>query len=338
MSEELIQVTRGPLVECIHRGDIAVVDYRGNLLYCKGDPYKVTYLRSAFKPLQTLNVFLSGAEEKFKFNDQEISIMCASHYGEDFHRKTVEGMLAKIGLNIENLLCGSTYSLNQDYRMKQLAEHVVLNQTNTDCSGKHSGMLAACVAKGYSTEGYNHPEHPVQKDIIDVISRMCEYDAEKIIIGIDGCTVPVHGMPLYNAALGFAKLSKPYGLEPELQKACIRVYDAMNNAPEMVAGTGGFCTELIKNTNGKLVGKLGAEGVYCVGLKKEGIGIAVKIEDGNYSRAISPAVIRCLEDLKVLDDMELEALSSFRSFTNRNNTGNVVGEVKASFHLEKAGN
>ena len=335
MSEVLVNVTRGPIVESLHRGDIAVVNYEGELLFYKGDPYKLTYTRSAIKPVQALNVFLSGAVEKFNFNDEEIAIMCASHYGEDFHRKTVENMLDKMGLKIDNLLCGATYSISTNYKAEQIANHVKLNPTNTDCSGKHAGMLAASICKGYSLEGYNLPEHPVQMDIKKVISDMCEVDEESIIIGIDGCTVPVHAMPLFNAALGIAKLVKPDNLDSNIKAACERIFTAMNNAPEMVSGTDGFCTELIKNTHGKLIGKLGAEGLYCIGIKDMGIGIAIKIEDGNYSRAISPAAMRCLEDLEVLDKEELEALKDFRFFHNLNNIGAIVGEVEPGFHLDK---
>lgn len=335
MSELLINVTRGPIVESIHRGDIAVVDSKGNLLYSKGDPYKVTFLRSALKPIQTLNVFLSGADRKFHFSHEEISLMCASHYGEDFHRRVVDSMLSKMGLDLGNLLCGANYSLRADYMREQIANHVKLTPANTDCSGKHSGMLAACLAKGYSIEGYNSTEHPVQKDIKREIAHICEYDEEKIIIGIDGCTVPVHAMPLYNAALGFAKLAKPDELQGEVRDACERIFTAMNKAPEMVAGTEGFCTELIKNTHGKLIGKIGAEGVYCIGLKEQGFGIALKIEDGNFNRAVSPAAMRCLEDLGILDEEELEALKPFRKSLIRNNVGTVVGEIRADFHLEE---
>lgn len=336
MSEILLQVTRGTLVENIHRGDIAVVGRNGELLYYKGDALKLTYIRSALKPIQTLNVFMSGAEEMYHFRDEEISLMCASHYGQDFHREVVDSILDKIGLRMENLLCGATYSLKQEYRTAQIAEHVELTPANTDCSGKHGGMLAACLAKGYSIENYNSQDHPVQKDIKKIISDFCEIEEEKIIIGVDGCGVPVHGMPLYNAALGFAKLSCPDGLEPKLRDSCERIFTAMNNAPEMVAGTEGFCTELIKNTNGKLIGKLGADGVYCIGVKGMNIGIAVKIEDGNYIRAIPPVVMRCLEDLGVLSDSEIESLEPFRKGYIINNLNSIVGEVNAVFHLDKA--
>ncbi|MFE7083448.1 asparaginase [Priestia megaterium] len=335
MSEILLEVTRGPLVENIQRGDIAVVGRDGKLQYYKGDPFKVAYIRSSLKPIQTLNVFLSGADQQYHFDDKEISLMCASHYGEDIHRKVVNSILNKIGLKIDNLLCGSKYSLKEEYKIEQIANHVELTAANSDCSGKHGGMLASCLVKGYSTENYNLQNHPLQKDITQLVSNFCEIEEDKIAIGIDGCGVPVHGMPLYNAALGFAKLACPDGLVPELRDSCERTFTAMNNAPEMVAGTNGFCTELIKNTNGKLIGKIGADGVYCIAVKGLGIGIAIKMEDGNFNR-IAPVVIRCLEDLGVLSSSEIEALEAFRNANVTNVLNNTVGEVNSAFHLDKA--
>lgn len=332
MSEILVNVTRGPLVESIHRGDIAVVNSKGKLLNYVGNPYKISYMRSAAKPIQALNVILSGAADKFKFNDEEISIMCASHYGEDFHREVVERMMKKIGLTVDNLLCGATLSLSKEYAEELIWNHVKLQQTNTDCSGKHAGMLAVCMVKGYSITDYNLENHPLQKELKALAAQLCEIDEEKIYIGIDGCTVPVYGMPLYNMALGFAKIANPGGLTKEYKDASDRIFKAMNSAPEMVAGTNGFCTELIKNTNGKLIGKLGAEGVYCIGVKGMDIGIALKIEDGSY-RPVWPAVIKCLEDLNILDEKESNALEKFKVIKNLNNVKSEVGEIKAIFNL-----
>ncbi|NMM62339.1 asparaginase [Clostridium sp. P21] len=333
MSEILVNVNRGPLIESIHRGDIAVVNSKGQLLHSIGDAYKVAYMRSASKPIQTLNVILSGAADKFKFTDEEISIMCASHYGEEFHRKVVEGILKKIGLTIDDLLCGTTLSLSDKYKKELIWNHVKLNATNTDCSGKHAGMLSVCVHKGYDINNYNSKEHVVQKEIKKIVAQMCNIDEEKIFIGIDGCTVPVYGIPLYNMALGFAKLANPDNLSEDYKNASDRVFKAINNAPEMIAGTDGFCTELIKNTHGKLIGKFGAEAVYCIGIKGMDLGIALKIEDGNSSRALYPAVIQCLEDLNVLDENEKKALSKFKIIKNLNNIGESVGEIKPVFHL-----
>lgn len=335
MSEVLLEVSRGPLVENIHKGDVAIVGKDGKLKYYKGDTYKVAYIRSALKPVQAINVFLSGANEKYNFEDEEISLMCASHYGQDIHIKMVDKILKKIGLTQENLLCKGTYSLNEDYKTFQISNHIKLTPANSDCSGKHSGMLASCLAKGYDIENYNSINHPIQKDIKKLIADFCEIDEDKIVIGVDGCGVPVHGIPLYNAALAFAKFTCTDNLQLDVKNACDRIFKSMNNAPEMVAGIGGFCTELIKNTNGKLIGKLGADGVYCVAVKGADIGIAIKIEDGNYKRAIPPVVMRCLEDLGVLTLEEMEALDRFREEDLKNSLGNTIGKVKPVFHLDK---
>ena len=230
------------------------------------------------------------------------------------------------------MLCGATLSLSSEYAKELIWNHAKLQPTNTDCSGKHAGMLAVCMLKGYSINDYNLVDHPLQRELKREAAELCEIEEEKIYIGIDGCTVPVYGMPLYNMALGFAKIANPENLSKEYKESSDRVFKAMNNAPEMVAGTNGFCTELIKNTHGKLIGKLGAEGVYCIGVKGMDLGIALKIEDGNY-RAMWPSVIKCLEDLNVLDKNEIKALEKFKVIKNLNNVKSEVGEVKAVFNL-----
>ena len=334
MSRVLVEVTRGPIVECIHRGDVAVVNNRGDLLYSAGDPYKVTYFRSSAKPIQAFEVILSRAAEHFKLTDKEIAIMCASHYGEDYHIKTVEGILKKIGLTKDNLLCGITSSLNPDYAIELARKNTVLNQLYNNCSGKHSGMLSVCVQKGYDVDSYNKVDHPVQIAMKGIVAKMCGIDEKDIVIGTDGCTVPVFGMPVYNMALGYAKLANPDVLDDSYKKAAERIFKSMNEYPEMIAGTNGFCSELMRKTHGKLIAKLGADGVYCIGVKDKNIGIAIKIEDGA-SRALSPAAMQALEDLDVLTKEEIESLKDFKVKPNKNNIGNAVGEIRPAYHLEK---
>ncbi|WP_027307946.1 asparaginase [Caloramator sp. ALD01] len=334
MSEIFVEVTRGPLVECVHRGDAVVVDKTGKVLAYSGDAYKLTYIRSAAKPIQTMNVILSGAADRFNFNDKEIAIMCASHYGEEFHINTLNEMLKKINIKKEALLCGETYSINQAYRHKQLKENHSITTLNSDCSGKHIGVVATCLHKGYGLIDYNTKEHPVQKDTLEVVAKVCDINKDKIIIGVDGCSVPVFGMPIYNMALGYARMVTGYGLNEEYKASAERVYNSMVAHPEMVAGTNGFCTELIKAAGGKLIGKLGAEAVYCIGIKDLGIGIAVKIEDGNY-RALYPAVMKILEDLKILNYNEINRLLNFKNPPNLNNKGVKVGELRAVVEMKK---
>lgn len=335
MSEKLIEITRGKVVETIHNGDIAIVNSKGDLLYHCGDPEKYTYWRSAAKPIQAFNVLLSGAADKYGFTDSEISIMCASHYAEEFHIKTIESILSKIGLKKENILGGIVTSLSADYALELARKQVVLNEMYTDCSGKHAGKLSVCVHKGYPIASYKELSHPCQQDILNVIAEMAEVKKEDIEIGIDGCSVPVHALPLKNMALAYAKLANPENLDTPYRKTSERIFKAMVKHPEMVSGTNGFCTDLIAASNGKLVGKVGAEGVYCVGVKGMDIGIAMKMESGSMA-VLPPAVLSVLKDLNILNEEELASLGKYNPMINYNDLKNKVGEINAVFKLKKA--
>ena len=337
MSEILVEITRGPIAESVQRGHVAVCNAKGELIAWAGDPDTVTYMRSAAKPIQALNIFLSGAQERYQFEQKELSIACASHYGEEFHQKTILGMLEKLGLDLSDLLCGHTYSISEEVKNRQLREHFKLDNYNSDCSGKHCGFLAACLVKGYSIKGYNSPDHPLQKDILQVMSEVCEVPAEEIPIGVDGCSVPVHALPVKNMAIGFAREANPEYLPEKYREGAGKLYDAMNAHPEMVAGTHGFCTELMEKTHGKLFGKLGAEGVYCIGIRDKNLGIAVKMEDGIF-RGMYPTVISVLDQLGLLTGEEKESLKEWARPRVRNVPGTVVGEIRPVFTLHYAKN
>lgn len=332
MAEKLIEVTRGDIAECIHRGDIAITDNEGKLLASVGDPYKLTYFRSSAKAFQAMNVILSGAADKFNFSDAEIAIMCASHYAEKSHLETVQSILDKIGLTKENLLCGTDTSLNPEYALKLANEGAVLSPMYSDCSGKQSGMLSVCIHNNYSVHDYLDPNHACQKEIKKIIADMCSIEENEIHVGVDGCSAPVHGIPIYNMALGYARIANPENLDENYRNTSNRIFTAMNKEPFMVSGTGGFCTALIENTGGKLIGKIGAEGVFCVGVKGRNIGIAIKIEDGSM-KAVAPTVVRVLEELDILTKEELLKLEKFREINNINDRKIVVGKMKPVFRL-----
>lgn len=333
MSEILVEVTRGNIVESKHHGSIAVTNSRGELLAYAGEPNFLTYIRSAAKPFQAMNVLFSGAFEKYKLTEQELAIMCSSHYGESYHKETIYGILKKLDLPLTALLCGTPLSINPLYRERQLREHYPLDEANSDCSGKHSGFLAVCKAKGYSLD-YLSAQHPMQKEILHIISAMCGVPEEDISIGVDGCGVPVHAMPLRNMAMGYARISTPEVLEEPYQSAAKRITAAMSAYPEMIAGTGGFCTEFLKNTHGRFCGKLGAEALYCIGGIGQDIGIAVKIEDGNY-RALYPAVMSTLIQMDLLSNTEIASLQQFIEPDNINDHGNSVGKISPCFSLHR---
>lgn len=335
MAEKLIEITRNGIVESIHNGDIAITNSRGKLLYYYGNPEKFTYFRSAAKPIQTINVIRSGAHEHFAFTDDEISIMCASHYGEPFHLKTVESILKKINLNKDYVLSGTTTSLHPDYALQLAYQRVELNQLYSDCSGKHGGMLAVCQLKNYPLENYLHPSHPCQQEILEDVAYISQMDKKDIHIGIDGCSAPVHALPLINMAIAYASFTSPSNLSDDYQEAASIIFHAMNKHPEMISGTNGFCSRLIAATKHSLIGKMGAQGVYCVGIKNKDIGIAVKIEDGSMN-VLAPVVLEVLSQLNLIDNESLKELDDFRIIENKNDKGTIVGQIKPIFMLKKA--
>lgn len=332
MSIVLADVKRGNIVESRHHGIVAVADGSGKVIASAGDPHVVTYMRSAAKPIQAINTVISGAADEFLLNDDELSIMCASHYGEDIHLRVIERFIKKLGLSEKDLLCGTPLSINIDHMKQQLRGNQKLLASGSCCSGKHCGFLAVCKLKGYPIENYNSPGHPVQKEVLKVLACMSNRKESDIDIGVDGCGVPVHSMSLVNMASCYAKFSTPEQIDEPYRSACTRLYSAMNTAPEMLAGTNGFCTEFLKHTGGKFCGKLGAEAIYCVGVKGKDMGIAIKIEDGN-PRALYPVVMSTLMQLDLLSDHEIEALNRFISPVIKNVLGDEVGKIVPSFKL-----
>ncbi len=335
MSEVLLHVSRANCIENIHRGDIAVVDYHKKLLAYWGNPYKKTYMRSSAKPIQALSVVESGAYDAFNFTKQEVALMCASHYAETFHVEAAESALSKIGLDENALLLGKTYSLNETITRTLCRTGQEERRIFNNCSGKHAGMLAIARQNGFDIATYDQLENPVQQMMLQTVSDVSEVDSKDIGIGIDGCGVPVFELPLFNMALSFAKLAHSEVFEPKRKNAVDTIVSAMVSHPEMVAGTNGFCTELMKQTSGKIIAKLGADAVYCVGIVDKGIGLAVKIEDGNV-KVLSSVVMEVLHQLDVLTDAEKKALSRFHIQENINSKNFKVGEIRPVFSLNQA--
>jgi len=332
MSVPLIEISRGQVVESVHRGDVAVVSHEGELLFSAGNPRKTTYFRSAAKPIQALNVFLSGAAAAFDLSDDEVAVTCASHYAEPHHIKTIEKILKKTGLSPDHILGGIVPPLRHEYALQVAREGVELTPLFSDCSGKHCGFLTVCRHKEYPLTNYLQPEHPMQQEILKIIALMSVMDPEKIAIGIDGCSAPVHALPIYNMALAYARLATPVNLPVDYALAAEKTFRAMNRYPEMISGSGGFCSELIRHTHSKLIGKVGAEGVYCVGLRKEKLGIAIKIESGA-TTVLPPVAMHVLKRLDVLDAAESEKLDCFTVMNNVNDVKTVVGKIRPVFDL-----
>lgn len=328
-----IEVTRGPLVESTHSAHIAVVNSQGELLHSYGNPYRVTYARSAIKPIQAIQVLETGAIDSFDINEREISLMCASHAGETYHVDAVQNILNKANINIDKLNCGIHVPGNSAVYKEIIESGVALSQAHNNCSGKHSGMLISAKNRNEDLDTYLDIKHPVQQRILDNIAYICDYNKEEIIIGIDGCGAPVHALPLERFAYGFAKMAD-YHLLDEKSNYVEKITTSMMKYPEMVAGRDRFCTALMKVCGDRIFGKMGAQGVYLLGDKVNKLGIAIKIEDGN-SQANSCATMSVLRQLKLVTDEEVEQLKDFANPKLLNARKDIIGEVRASFMLKE---
>ena len=336
----LVQVMRGPITESRHRGHVIAVNGDGGVVAVLGNPETVTYLRSSAKPLQAIPLVTSGAADRFGFTEKEIALACGSHSGEPIHAETARSMLKKAGLDPHALKCGThePFSAEETRRLREKGESPNVLQNN--CSGKHAGMLALAVHLGAPTDTYDQPTNGVQRAILETISEFSATRVQDIALGTDGCGVPVFGMSVRAMALTYARLvAPPTALSDATRKACGRIVRAMIDYPEMIGGTSDrLDTELIRAAKGRLISKVGAEGVYTAGVLPNsefpnGLGLALKIEDGDDHRARPVVVIEALRQLGVLNDEAIEAVARYALFLVRNRRGDVVGEVKASFVL-----
>lgn len=327
----LVEVTRGDLVESFHQGFFVVVDNEGKTIASGGDSGYVTYMRSCAKPMQALPAVEKGITEHYGLTSEEIAILTASHSGEDIHRDVVTSILNKIGLTSEYLQCGIHKPLHRPSAQKLVEQGKNADVLHTSCSGKHVGMLLLCQYFGWPLEDYFLPEHQVQLLMLDYVAQISQMQKEKIILGIDGCGVPVFGMPLYNMALAFANLAKPQFTEGR-NRAINKIVEAMTLNPQVVAGTGRFCTDLMAATKGKIVAKDGNEGVFCLGIVDKGWGLAIKVGDGSM-RPHGPAILSILEQLNVLNEGELAKLEGYRIPKIRNFRKEVIGEMRSAIKI-----
>ena len=341
-AEPLVEVKRGSITESRHRGHIVVVEPDGNVIASAGALETVTFLRSSAKPLQAIPLLVTGAADRFGFTDREVALACASHNGEPIHTEVVASMLRKIGLGTEALKCGvhEPYGEEAARALRERGEQP--NALHNNCSGKHAGMLAVALHLGAPIENYESPENPVQKAIADTIAQFSGVPVTDMAVGIDGCAAPIFGVTMKAMALAYARLvSPPESFDKITRGACERIARVMNAYPELIGGTSNrLDTEIMRATPRRVISKVGAEGVYTAGINPceewpNGLGLALKIEDGDDKRARPTVVVESLRQLGVLRDESLEAVSNYAFFPVRNRRGDLVGEIIASFALKK---
>jgi L-asparaginase II len=316
-------VTRGKATESEHRVHAAVVGENDQLIGAARDGNAFTYWRSCAKPFQVLPFLNSGGFDAVDWGDPQLAIACGSHGGEPEHVTLVEKMLQDVGLEEGDLACGPHEPLTQRGIKKIREAGSRFTRLHNNCSGKHTAMLAWAHHKGWTTRGYELREHSVQRAILNEIALWTDIPCSKMTLAIDGCGVVVFGMTLEKMALAYSRFARA-ALRRE-ENPC-RVVEAMANEPFLVGGTDRIDSIIIAETKGRVVSKVGAEGVHCALLADRGIGVAIKVEDGSH-RAQVPALIRVLQELDALPDPLTPKLAEWMRKPVKNSRGEAVGEV-----------
>ena len=344
-----VESWRGSIVESRHRVHVAVVDGEGRLVARAGDPDLVTFWRSAAKPFQALPLVADGAADRFGLTSEELAIACASHSSEPRQVELVRAFLKKVGCSERDLLCGPHPPLSETVAKDYQTRGVRLTAVYSNCSGKHTGMLALARHHGWPTEFYTRPEHPVQQRCLEEVSRWTDVPAQRLGTATDGCGVVCYALPLRNMAVAYARLAVqtrnaeggtrnsggelppnvPRSAFPLPRSEAFRVVGSMLRHPDLIAGSGRPCTDLMRAHPGRVLAKVGAEGVYSAMIVPEGLGITLKVEDGN-SAAAALAIAAVLAELGVKPQPE-----SLTVRAHINSRGDKVGELRVNGGLEK---
>ncbi|MBA6104623.1 MULTISPECIES: asparaginase [Pseudomonas] len=341
---------RGSSLENLHRAHVAVVDEMGKLLYGFGEPMRITLARSAAKPAQALAVMETGAFKQFAFDDADLALMCASHSSEERHIDRTRCMLRKVQVNEADMRCGGHAPISDAVNKDWIKRDFTPTACCSNCSGKHVGMLGGAIALGQPTQGYEDPSHPLQLHVKRVVAEMCDLPVDSVAWAIDGCNLPTPAFPLDRLALMYAKLADAADAAEHSCTldgrtiALARIFRAMTTHPEMVAGEGRYCTELMNAFGGEVVGKLGADACYGVGIRASeatrrlgangAIGISVKIEDGNID-VLYMLVSEILERLRIGTVEQRSLLSKFHRPKMLNTMNRETGHSEFVFELDR---
>jgi L-asparaginase II len=325
----LVDVYRKDIIESRHCGSVIVVNNKGETVFSLGDVKRSIYPRSSIKFFQAIPLVESGAVDQFGMSDAELALSCASHIAEPRHTESVKSWLARLQLTIADLENGSVMPEHEASRISMYKDNQGPAKEHHNCSGKHTGMLTMAKCLGLETKGYSDHEHGVQKAWMQTYSELIGIDVEQLPWERDGCGLPAIFMPMKSLAFGCALYASPDTVGGKRAEAMNRVASAIAANPLMVAGTGKCCSEVIAESNGTVLAKTGAEGVYIAVLREQGLGVALKIDDGatRASEVVLGAVLAKLNALDPVAEKKLE--KHFRPLVE-NSQGKVTGQIQPS--------
>jgi L-asparaginase II len=323
----LVEVIRGGVLESFHRGSVCIVNESGDIIFSKGNVQQICYPRSAMKLLQVIPLIVKGGIQQFNLTPKEIAVMCGSHNAEAEHLETVRSILTKIGCSEHDLNCGAQYPTYKKDADEMLIQGIKPGPIHNNCSGKHAGMLALCKLMGIDTKNYLHAEHPAQLEIRKACAQFYEYPEAEMTIALDGCSAPIFSIPIYNQALAYKNLvsAKKFGAANE--DACNTIINSISTYPHMVAGTKRYCTDMMKITAPMVIGKTGAEGVFCMAFTQEKLGVCIKIDDGKMLPQYNVAQA-LLETSGLFSEEQLSPIHHYRQQEIKNFSKLITGEIR----------
>ncbi|MGD0866374.1 MAG: asparaginase [Rhizomicrobium sp.] len=328
----LVEITRGDLVESVHRGSIAIADADGAIAFALGDVDTPVYPRSSLKPVQALPLLESGAAEAFGLSDEEVALACASHSGEPMHTTRVAAWLERIGCTADDLACGAHSVRYEPVWEAMVKRGEAPTRIHNNCSGKHTGFLTVARHWDVATAGYEAHDHPVQRAVAKALGELSGIGGE-LPWGVDGCAAPNFALPLKGFARALAKLAAPAVLPAPRAAAAKRIVRAMTTHPELVSGTGRACAILMRAAKGRVAVKTGAEGFFAAMIPELGFGIALKIDDGA-GRASETTMAAILDKFGLLGDDKPAHAMIRAPVTNTRST--IVGERRPAAALMNA--
>jgi L-asparaginase II len=332
-----VQVTRGDLIESRHRLSIAIAGPDGRLVAWSGDPQLVTFWRSAAKFFQAVPLVADGAADALGVTEEELALACASHNGETRHAEVARVLLGRSGASEADLVCGPHSSLSDAVAKTMAQRGEKPTKAHNNCSGKHAGMIAVGRHAGWGSDGYHVPTHQVQRRCLEEVSRWTGIHVDGIPHGTDGCGVPSFALPLAAMATAYARLGAAVAGDdvPSVPAASLaamrRLIAAVRAHPFLLAGTGRLDTELLEITRGRVLAKIGAEGVYSAVIPDLRLGLAFKVEDGA-TRALAPALLALLDQVA---PGVVQGLESHRRPGIANTLGRMVGSLEPCIELHR---
>ena len=328
----LVEVTRGGRVESAHCGAVVVADSHGRLLVSLGDTEQPVFPRSAVKAMQALLLVESGAADRYGFGDKELALACASHTGEPAHADLAASMLAAAGRDEMALECGCHWPSELNVALDLARSGGAPTQLHNNCSGKHAGFICAACHLGIDPTGYVRHGHDVQDMIRGIFADLTGDHFGVDNCGTDGCSIPTYATPVPSIVSGFARMATGEGLATQRAQASKRIIEACMAEPYFVAGEGKVCTRLMRAAPGLVFAKTGAEGVYCAVIPKEGLGIALKCDDGG-TRAAEAMVAAVLASFMAAGDQR-DAVQAQANRTLKNWNRIEVGNVRVTTALD----